>query len=99
MISLFGILNFIKLKIALSKCLLDCIPLFCLFVLNFIFSIFCSAIHQAARETIALAEERFANLKEKERQDGKERKFDAAWQEMLNHATMKVKMNLFLHHF
>ncbi|RXG68106.1 SH3 domain-binding protein 5-like protein [Armadillidium vulgare] len=45
-----------------------------------------NAVHQAARETISLAEDRFTNL----RDGSTERKFDAAWQEMLNHATMKV---------
>ena len=42
------------------------------------------AVHQAARETIALAEERFLS------NDTEERQFDSAWQEMLNHATIKV---------
>lgn len=39
--------------------------------------------HQAAKETIQLAEERFLSKHD-------EWEFDAAWQEMLNHATMKV---------
>ncbi|CAG0891121.1 unnamed protein product [Darwinula stevensoni] len=42
-----------------------------------------NGIHQAAKETISLAEERF--LSQKGSWD-----FDSAWQEMLNHATMKV---------
>uniref|UniRef100_A0A1B6MGM8 SH3 domain-binding protein 5 homolog n=1 Tax=Graphocephala atropunctata TaxID=36148 RepID=A0A1B6MGM8_9HEMI len=40
-------------------------------------------IHAAAKETVALAETRYLS-----KQD--EWKFDAAWQEMLNHATKKV---------
>lgn len=40
-------------------------------------------ILRAAKETIALAEERL--LEEDSRQ------FDSAWQEMLNHATQRVK--------
>ncbi|KAG8316488.1 SH3 domain-binding protein 5 [Homalodisca vitripennis] len=40
-------------------------------------------IHAAAKETVALAEARYLS-----KQD--EWKFDAAWQEMLNHATKKV---------
>ena len=48
------------------------------------------AVHQAAKETIALAEERFSNFREIDNQS--DRKFDSAWQEMLNHATMKVKL-------
>ncbi|XP_071539137.1 uncharacterized protein [Panulirus ornatus] len=43
-----------------------------------------NALHQAAKETIALAEERFINSRHEHWQ------FDSAWQEMLNHATMKV---------
>ncbi|XP_068214425.1 SH3 domain-binding protein 5-like [Palaemon carinicauda] len=43
-----------------------------------------NALHQAAKETIALAEERFVNSRHERWQ------FDSAWQEMLNHATMKV---------
>jgi hypothetical protein len=42
----------------------------------------------AAKETIALAEERL--LEEDSRQ------FDSAWQEMLNHATNRVLMELYL---
>ena len=44
-----------------------------------------AALHQAAKETIALAEERFVNSRHENWQ------FDSAWQEMLNHATMKVR--------
>jgi len=40
-------------------------------------------IHKAAKETIALAEQRFLSQKH-------EWKFDAAWQEMLNQATLRV---------
>ncbi|XP_063603813.1 SH3 domain-binding protein 5-like [Penaeus indicus] len=43
-----------------------------------------NALHQAAKETIALAEERFVNSRHEHWQ------FDSAWQEMLNHATIKV---------
>lgn len=43
-------------------------------------------ILRAAKETIALAEERL--LEEDSRQ------FDSAWQEMLNHATQRVKRNM-----
>lgn len=42
-----------------------------------------NSIHMAAKETITLAEERFLSKK-------LEWEFDNAWQEMLNHATMKV---------
>lgn len=40
-------------------------------------------IHAAAKETVALAEQRFISNKH-------EWQFDNAWQEMLNHATIKV---------
>ncbi|CAL4117976.1 unnamed protein product, partial [Meganyctiphanes norvegica] len=43
-----------------------------------------NALHAAAKETIALAEERFIKCKDENWQ------FDSAWQEMLNHATIKV---------
>lgn len=43
-------------------------------------------ILRAAKETIALAEERL--LEEDSRQ------FDSAWQEMLNHATQRVKSKI-----
>lgn len=43
-----------------------------------------NALHTAAKETIALAEERFIRCKDEHWQ------FDSAWQEMLNHATIKV---------
>lgn len=51
-------------------------------------------IHQAAKETVALAEQRFLSKQH-------EWQFDNAWQEMLNHATIKViqiniKINLIL---
>ncbi|XP_014666790.1 PREDICTED: SH3 domain-binding protein 5-like [Priapulus caudatus] len=39
--------------------------------------------HQAAKETIYLAEQRLLNMNDK-------RVFDSAWQEMINHATMKL---------
>ena len=42
-----------------------------------------SGVHAAAKETIALAEERFLS-------NSSDWSFDNAWQEMLNHATMKV---------
>ncbi|XP_066246494.1 SH3 domain-binding protein 5 homolog [Euwallacea similis] len=42
-----------------------------------------SGIHVAAKETVALAEQRFLTNQH-------EWQFDNAWQEMLNHATMKV---------
>lgn len=42
-------------------------------------------IHAAAKETVALAEQRFLTNQH-------EWQFDNAWQEMLNHATMKVNM-------
>lgn len=42
-----------------------------------------SGIHAAAKETIALAEQRFLS-------NSTSWQFDNAWQEMLNHATMKV---------
>ena len=44
-----------------------------------------SAVHQAARSTISLAEDRFSNPNHHNH-----REFDPAWQEMLNHATKKV---------
>lgn len=40
-------------------------------------------IHQAAKETVALAETRFLSKQH-------EWKFDSAWQEMLNNAILKV---------
>ena len=43
-----------------------------------------NGIHAAAKETIALAEQRFLT-------NSSNWQFDNAWQEMLNHATMKVK--------
>lgn len=42
-----------------------------------------SEIHAAAKETVALAEARFMSHQH-------EWNFDQAWQDMLNHATMKV---------
>lgn len=42
-----------------------------------------SEIHQAAKETVALAEARFLSKQH-------EWKFDSAWQEMLNNAILKV---------
>lgn len=52
---------------------------------NFIRSLFCDflEIHAAAKETVALAEKQFMSNQH-------EWQFDNAWQEMLNHATMKV---------
>jgi hypothetical protein len=46
-------------------------------------------IHQAAKETVALAEARFLSKQH-------EWKFDSAWQEMLNHAIIKVKYEYYL---
>jgi hypothetical protein len=43
----------------------------------------CVGIHAAAKETISLAEVRFLD-------NSGEWQFDNAWQEMLNHATIKV---------
>ncbi len=43
-----------------------------------------NSIYQAAKETVSLAEERIVT------DEGDRREFDSAWQEMLNHATMKV---------
>lgn len=45
--------------------------------------IFLTEIHAAAKETVALAEQRFLSNQH-------EWQFDNAWQEMLNHATNKV---------
>jgi SH3-domain binding protein 5 len=45
-------------------------------------------IHAAAKETVALAEERFMS-------NSHEWQFDGAWQEMLNHATLKVSYSPF----
>lgn len=42
-----------------------------------------AGVHAAAKETISLAEERFLDNRG-------EWQFDNAWQEMLNHATVKV---------
>lgn len=42
-------------------------------------------IHAAAKETVALAEQRFMSNQH-------EWQFDNAWQEMLNHATIKVRI-------
>lgn len=47
------------------------------------FVIICTEIHAAAKETVALAEERFMS-------NTHNWPFDNAWQEMLNHATHKV---------
>ena len=48
-----------------------------------------AGIHAAAKETISLAEERFLD-------NSGEWQFDNAWQEMLNHATIKVIMLVIL---
>lgn len=50
-------------------------------IFNYIFYIL--EIHQAAKETVALAEARFLSKQH-------EWKFDSAWQEMLNNAILKV---------
>lgn len=46
-----------------------------------------SEIHVAAKETVALAEARFMSHQH-------EWNFDQAWQDMLNHATMKVNIRI-----
>lgn len=46
-----------------------------------------SEIHAAAKETVALAEVRFISHQH-------EWNFDQAWQDMLNHATMKVNIRI-----
>lgn len=56
------------------------------FELGFVFFL---EIHAAAKETVALAEERFISNKH-------EWQFDNAWQEMLNHATIKVCFRIVL---
>jgi hypothetical protein len=51
---------------------------------------FCIEIHAAAKETVALAEQRFMS-------NSHEWQFDNAWQEMLNNSTLKVRsMHKFL---
>lgn len=60
----------------------------CIYAINkFNFSSFLRFIHleiyAAAKETVALAEQRFMS-------NSHEWQFDNAWQEMLNHATIKV---------
>ena len=45
-----------------------------------------AGVHAAAKETISLAEERFLDNRG-------EWQFDNAWQEMLNHATVKVSVS------
>ena len=51
---------------------------------NSTLEILCALIFCLPQETISLAEERFAD-------NSGEWKFDNAWQEMLNHATIKVE--------
>lgn len=46
-----------------------------------------SEIHAAAKETVAVAEARFMSHQH-------EWNFDQAWQDMLNHATMKVSIRI-----
>lgn len=48
-------------------------------------------IHSAAKETVALAEERFMS-------NSHEWQFDQAWQDMLNHATLKVNVLYSVYH-
>lgn len=48
-------------------------------------------IYQAAKETVSLAEQRLVT------ESGEKWEFDSAWQEMLNHATMKVRILIWLH--
>jgi hypothetical protein len=55
------------------------------YISNFVaYFLLVEGIHKAAKETIALAEQRFISHQH-------EWKFDNAWQEMLNQATMRVK--------
>lgn len=49
-----------------------------------------SEIHAAAKETVALAEARFMSHQH-------EWNFDQAWQDMLNHATIKVSIRVRMH--
>lgn len=51
-------------------------------LINYFFLI--PEIHMAAKETLSLAEKRFMS-------NSHEWQFDNAWQEMLNHATLKVR--------
>lgn len=48
-----------------------------------------NGVYAAAKETIALAEERFLS-------NSNDWEFDNAWQEMLNHATIKVGHSLWI---
>lgn len=50
-----------------------------------------SEIHAAAKETVALAEARFMSHQH-------EWNFDQAWQDMLNHATIKVSIRIRIQH-
>lgn len=50
-----------------------------------------SEIHAAAKETVALAEARFMSHQH-------EWNFDQAWQDMLNHATIKVSIRVRTQH-
>lgn len=49
-----------------------------------------NGIYRAAKETVALAEERLMSAGD----NGEKREFDSAWQEMLNHATIKVGVHV-----
>lgn len=44
-----------------------------------------NSLYQAAKETVALAEERMVTCSKEEMPE-----FDSAWQEMMNHATLRV---------
>lgn len=59
------------------------------YISNFVaYFLLVEGIHKAAKETIALAEQRFISHQH-------EWKFDNAWQEMLNQATMRVSYEMF----
>ena len=46
-----------------------------------------NSLYKAAKETVSLAEER---MNEKTSDDASKPEFDSAWQEMMNHATLRV---------
>lgn len=60
----------------------------CIYIFSKIFNLilYTLEIHQAAKETVALAETRFLSKQH-------EWKFDSAWQDMLNNAILKVINN------
>lgn len=59
------------------------------YLINYAFLFSFLEIHAAAKETVALAEQRFMS-------NSHEWQFDNAWQEMLNHATLKVRFSFIL---